>query len=275
PLEEGPYELQINRKVSSEPLLSNPRNHCAPLLDVLELPDSPPIMVHTMMRPYYNPRFQTYGEFVAFFEQICEGVQFLHENNIAHRDCTAQNIVLDPSRMYPKSFHPTEINRSKDFRRPARWYTRTRYPPRYYLIDFGLSREYDPTHGPPRELPLRGGDKSAPEHRDMQTPCDPFPTDVYYLGNLVREDYMEYKGLEFMEPLIADMVHEDPARRPTIDQVVTRFAEIKGKLGTWKLRSRMTKKVELWVVAKWRTASHWYWTVGYIIGFKAAIPVPK
>jgi hypothetical protein len=23
----------------------------------------------------------------------------------------------------------------------------------------------------------------------METPCNPFPTDVYYLGNLVREDY--------------------------------------------------------------------------------------
>ena len=70
--EEGPYELQLNRLFSSEPLASNPRNHCASLLDVIELPNDPPIMVHSQLRTYYNPPFHTYGEFVAFFGQICD-----------------------------------------------------------------------------------------------------------------------------------------------------------------------------------------------------------
>jgi hypothetical protein len=70
--EEGPYELQLNRLFSSEPLASNPRNHCAPLLDVIELPNDPPIMVHSQLRTYYKPPFHTYGEFVTFFGQICD-----------------------------------------------------------------------------------------------------------------------------------------------------------------------------------------------------------
>ena len=69
---EGPYELDINKIFSKEPLASDPRNHCAPLLDVIELPNDPPIMVHAFLRPFYKPRFQTYGEFVAFFGQISE-----------------------------------------------------------------------------------------------------------------------------------------------------------------------------------------------------------
>src|SRR5258707_12715852 len=69
----------------------------------------------------------------------------MHENNVAHqyvlilhpstyltwpaiRDCTPGNIMLDPSNMYPESFHPADIRRSKDFRRKAKWYTRTRRP---------------------------------------------------------------------------------------------------------------------------------------------------
>ena len=57
---------------------------------------------------------------------IAQGIQFMHENHVAHRyfflstmlskfpilflrDCTSQNIVLDPSKMYPKSFHPMVI----------------------------------------------------------------------------------------------------------------------------------------------------------------------
>jgi len=70
--EEGPYELEINKLFSIEPLFTNPRNHCAQLLDVIELPNDPPIMVHSLLRPFYDPHFQTYGEFVTFFAQICE-----------------------------------------------------------------------------------------------------------------------------------------------------------------------------------------------------------
>jgi hypothetical protein len=72
PAEEGPYELQINKMFSEEPLVSDPRNHCARLLDVIELPNEFPIMVHALLRPFYKLRFQTHGEFVAFFEQISE-----------------------------------------------------------------------------------------------------------------------------------------------------------------------------------------------------------
>ena len=70
--EEGPYELEINKLFSTEPLASNPRNYCVRLLDVIELPDDPPILVHPLLRPYDDPRFQTYGEFITFFSQICE-----------------------------------------------------------------------------------------------------------------------------------------------------------------------------------------------------------
>ena len=101
--------------------------------------------------------------------------------------------MLDPSGMYPESFHPIAINRSKDFRKTAKAYSRTRCPPRYLLIDFGLSRQYDPANGPPLDEPLRGGDKSAPEHQDRVTPCNPFPTDVYYMGNLVRLQFVQVR----------------------------------------------------------------------------------
>ena len=72
PSEEISYELEVNKLFSTEPLSSNPRNHCAPLLDVIRLPNDPSIMVYPLLRPFYNPRFQTFGEFVSFFSQACE-----------------------------------------------------------------------------------------------------------------------------------------------------------------------------------------------------------
>ncbi|KAI0245155.1 hypothetical protein BJV78DRAFT_1140876, partial [Lactifluus subvellereus] len=163
PIGEGQQELKIARLVSSPGLSREPHNHCVPLLETLELPNVPDqkLMVMPYLRPFNKPRFQTFGEFVAFFTQICNGIRFMHEQNIAHRDCTATNIMFDPSSMYPEGFHPTRINRSRDFKRRAKGYTRTQRPTRYYLIDFGLSRQYSSRDV--LDEPLRGGDKSAPE----------------------------------------------------------------------------------------------------------------
>jgi hypothetical protein len=72
PEEEGLYELDINKIFSTASLSLSPRNHCVPLLDVIQLPDDPPIVVNPLLRPFYDPRLQTFGEFVTFFSQICE-----------------------------------------------------------------------------------------------------------------------------------------------------------------------------------------------------------
>jgi hypothetical protein len=75
--EEGPHELRIAQLFSSREVARDPRNHCAPLLDVIELPNTDQkLMVMPFLRPFNNPRFQTFGEFVSFFMQVCE-VNFL------------------------------------------------------------------------------------------------------------------------------------------------------------------------------------------------------
>jgi hypothetical protein len=91
--------------------------------------------------------------------------------------------MLDPSDMHPKGFHPVKIDRSKDFKGKSQQYDRTLRPPRYYLIDFGLSRQYNSRDA--LDNPVRGGDKSVPEHQ-LGRRCNPFHTDIYHLGNLVR-----------------------------------------------------------------------------------------
>ncbi|KAI0054645.1 hypothetical protein BV25DRAFT_1830936 [Artomyces pyxidatus] len=272
----GPYEKDITAYFSSEPLKTDPKNHCIPLIKVLDLPElPPPLLVLPMMRPFYNPAFQTFGEAVPFFTQIFEGVQFMHRHNIAHRDCTRRNIVFDPSQMYPDSFHPMRIDYLRDWKTKAKYFTRTQRPPRYYLLDFGLSRRYDPADGPPLDDQIRGGDKSAPEHRILDPPklCNPFHTDIYYLGNLIRKQFTEkYYGFAFMDELVTDMVHDDPSKRPTIEEVVFRFEKIRGTLSTWKLRSRLVSQKEIipfvWV---FREIKHVFRTAGYVLaGHKAA-----
>ena len=68
--------------------------------------------------------------------------------------------------------------------------SKTQRPPVYYLIGFGWSRQYNSRDV--TDEPLRGGDKSAPEHRSRGR-CNPFQKDIYYIGNVVRHEFMEVR----------------------------------------------------------------------------------
>jgi hypothetical protein len=71
--EEGPHELRITQNFSSPDVSRDTRNHCVPLLDVIEIPKTgQKLMVMPFLRPFNNPHFQTFGEFMAFFTQVCE-----------------------------------------------------------------------------------------------------------------------------------------------------------------------------------------------------------
>ncbi|PBK92519.1 hypothetical protein ARMGADRAFT_1103733 [Armillaria gallica] len=117
----------------------------------------------------------------------------MHQNLVAHRDCTKLNIMMDPTKLYPKGFIPERpYMKADDSSFVAPSCTRTACWLRCCLIDFGPSRRYDPADSIPHEWVLRGGDKTAPEHRNPDAlQCNPFPTDIYYLGNLLREYFLD------------------------------------------------------------------------------------
>ncbi|KAJ3481948.1 hypothetical protein NLI96_g7320 [Meripilus lineatus] len=206
-----PHELEIGQYFSQEPLLSHPKNHCVPVFDVLDIPnsDNESILVMPLLREYDNPRLKSVGEAVDYFRQIFEGLQFMHQCHVAHRykgqpftpwtclissrDCMNRNIMMDPKPTFPKLYHPSDDRRNLNFKGRVKYYTRTARPTKYFLIDFGLSRKYNPEDGEPREIPIKGGDKTVPEFRGRGEfkARNPFPTDIYYLGNMIREDFLQ------------------------------------------------------------------------------------
>lgn len=100
--------------------------------------------------------------------------------------------MMDSRPILPKLFHPQSPRMSLDFRYFVSPRSRTRYPVKYYFTDFGHSRRYDPDDKNPSEVPLLGGDKTVPEFRnDRSTPRNPFHTDVYYMGNLIRRYFIQ------------------------------------------------------------------------------------
>ncbi|KAJ7590190.1 hypothetical protein C8J56DRAFT_937074 [Mycena floridula] len=284
-------ELNISTMVSRPPLSEDPKNHCIPVLQTLETPDKlHDIVVMPLLRLHDDPLFRTVGEVIGCISEVLEGLQFMHHHHIAHRDCTRQNIMMDATSMYPSGFHPTIQDMRLDFKGFASHYSRTERPPRYYLIDFGLSRIYRPEDGPPLERPVHGGDKTAPEFQgdSYNVPSNPFPTDIYYIGNWIRTHFIEgdrrpkewhlyygMRGLEFLLPFVQDLVQPDPSKRPNIDEVVQRFSELRNSLGQWRLRAPVVSKDPFYAPRSliFHTIRHYVWTLGIVIRRYPAIPV--
>jgi hypothetical protein len=103
--------------------------------------------------------------------------------------------MADSSRLYDFPPHAYDRTKKRDFSGHVKIRSsRTLTPIRYYLVDFGLSRRYNPEDGPPLALPRWGGDKSVPEFVAADTPCNPFPVDVYCLGNAIRQYFLEVRN---------------------------------------------------------------------------------
>lgn len=106
------------------------------------------------------------------------------------------NIMMDPKPLYPRMYHPALPIWTLDAKSVARHYSRTARPTKYYLVDFGISRKYKPSDAPFLEHPIRGGDKSVPEFQpEVIDICNPFPTDLYYLGHAVSQSFLEVRSL--------------------------------------------------------------------------------
>ena len=78
-------------------------------------------------------------------------------------------------------------------------------------------------------------------------------------------------GFEFLRPLVQDMIQDDPTKRPTMEEVVARFEIIRKNLSSWKLRSRVVKKMDF-PFTPYRTVAHWTRRFGFIVKRVPAIP---
>ncbi|KAF9480286.1 hypothetical protein BDN70DRAFT_979745 [Pholiota conissans] len=250
-------------------LSKDPRNHCAPVYEMLEIPDDETlsILVSPLLRPFKSPRFDTVGEcknnssFIFSLPKVLASRAFSSCTNIilltdTHcvSDCIGPNVMMDGSELFPNGFHPLRPDCNREFTGPAKqMYTRTQRPPKYYWIDFVNSARFNATDRSPRIEPLQGTDKLAPEFEDPTSEdqkLDPFSTDIYYLGNLIRMHFTESRisraevpekmyGLSFLQPLVEEMAQDDPARRRNIDQCAVRLENIMRNQCSWTLRSQV------------------------------------
>jgi serine/threonine protein kinase len=142
----------------------------------------------------FSDSFSKYVIAEAFHQVVeshgLQGLQFIHKQHVAHR--------YDRIPLPLDGWHPCNRRRMRDnFRLLAKHFSRTERPPKYYFIDFGISRRYGPEDKAPLELPIRGSDKTVPEFMDnINLPRNPFQT-IYYVGNLIREAVIDVSNEPF------------------------------------------------------------------------------
>ncbi|KAJ6461322.1 kinase-like domain-containing protein [Mycena sanguinolenta] len=212
----------------------DPRNRCVPLLEKMDFealnikhPKYKGLLVFPFLRPFDDPPFCQLSEVAEAVGQFLEGVEYMHAKNVAHRDFCHGNLMMDASRIIPRGWH---------FRAP--WshcgtkvgiQSRPRFaigPINYYVIDFGLSREFFDAH-PEDVLDVGkyGQDKTVPELSET-VPYNPFKVDIYQLGNVIMELVKTYNGLEIFRELAEVMTQQDPAERPTASECVKLFRDL-------------------------------------------------
>ncbi|KAJ7092036.1 kinase-like domain-containing protein [Mycena belliarum] len=277
-------EVFIFHKFSTDPLASDPRNHCISLTEVLHVPDDDAmdIVVMPLLQSWKLVEFSTAGEVVDFISQIVEGLQFMHEKGFWHGDVKYNSIMMDASPLLIDDVNPWDPEMTRDLSRDARFRNRTEHPVRYYWIDFDLTGEHDPSQGPPLVEPKYGGTRQVPEF-EFPEKCNPFAVDVWCLGFFIHVYFMEgadnlhikkRRGCEFMLPLVSDMMNQDPAKRPSMDEVVRRFSDIKAGLTEWNLRARFAACDENPVLRIIKSTKHWSRQLMYKSRGIAAIPRP-
>ncbi|KAI0734963.1 hypothetical protein C8Q72DRAFT_964728 [Fomitopsis betulina] len=242
----GDNESWITSMLSSERLRQDPWNHSVPVLDIFPDDEDPGVsyMVMPLLRLIDNPKFDLIEELIDFVDQILEGLVFMHEQGVAHRDCTYMNIMMDASAIYPHGFHPVLSSSLPDGRTYARPRRRTSVPVKYYFIDYGISTYFPPGTNPRLVVGANGRDQEVPELSD-EVPYDPFKVDIFIVGNLFRSMFHDtYSNVGFLVPLFLPMIRQDPVSRPDAVEVLRYWRTIRSSVFTLKKRWRMQPRDE-------------------------------
>ncbi|KAH9893444.1 kinase-like domain-containing protein [Cubamyces lactineus] len=249
-------ELKILSYLSSDELRKDPRNHTIPLLETLQHPTNPALvfMVMPFLRFIDQPPFETVEDAYDCGEQVLEGLVFMHEHHIAHRDCAYKNVMMDATALYPRGFHPVQTRSLPDISDYAPVLPRSSAPIKYYFLDFGISTQFDQGDQSRLVIGRDGLERSVPELSD-DVPYDPFKVDICILGALFKQHMLDkYSNLDAIAALVARMTSKDPQSRPNATEALEEWREIRRQTPPRQRFWRIKPRDETFIVSAFRDA---------------------
>ncbi|CDO76263.1 hypothetical protein BN946_scf184470.g21 [Trametes cinnabarina] len=240
-------EFDIATHLSSPAMRRDPCNHSVPIIDVLRDPadDTAVFIVMPFLKRIDDPPFESVGNVLDCCEQFLEGLVFMHDNGVAHRDCAYRNLMVDADPLYPKGFHPmVEFCLPDNPFTLAPVWSRRGVSLRYYYVDFGISTRYAPNEPRNPVLGTAGLDQEVPELSN-DVPYDPFKLDIVILGNTFRELFLDkYRNVTMLAPLVHQMVAKMPAERPSAAEALQEFKEFRQGVSSFQASLRLRPRDE-------------------------------
>ncbi|PPR07268.1 hypothetical protein CVT26_012428 [Gymnopilus dilepis] len=200
-------------------------NHTLPVLEWLRQ-DNLVFGVFPMVGRWYDlPWFGSIGNILEFMGQIIEGVAFLHEHHIAHRDLFFSNFVSSWR-------SENEIPGGSD----------ALFRTRYYIIDFEFAVCFAPdadpetrvVTGPPVSFDVY--ERPAPPEMRKTAPYCPFKADVWQLGCAFLETFGHIEDIPLVIELLMQMRNSDPAKRPTVQEALDTLNQFRSSISSDVIR---------------------------------------
>ncbi|GBE86801.1 predicted protein [Sparassis crispa] len=204
---------------------TDPSNHCVPIQMLLDDPLYPHkvLMVTPYLHPFNEPELSLVHDVMDFVKQTLEGLRFLHDHNIAYRDCNSRSIMMDARSLYPQGHHPININSVRSGFDKALHYDRLHHPVKYYFANLSKARQFQPGRKP--YVVYKGGEDIWLPEWSSKLPYDAFKADVYHLGSLFESAFLRAdedlqcpdlrEFLEYFKFLVTAMTYRQPKERIT------------------------------------------------------------
>ncbi|KDR83095.1 hypothetical protein GALMADRAFT_57374, partial [Galerina marginata CBS 339.88] len=214
----GNNALEALQVVGTGVAASIDRNHVLPMLQTVHH-DNLVFGVFPMVgKSSISPWFGCLADGLEFVSQIMEGVAFMHERRVVHRDLFLTNFLSS--------------------RRSGCWDPDKRSDflcPRYYIIDFEWAIYFPSSDatvvGPPTDW-SNYNRPSPPEMRSAEPHC-PFKADAWQLGRSFR---LLLEGIPDILDLFESMCSDDPDMRLTARVALDRFKDLRIGISSTVLR---------------------------------------
>ncbi|KAJ7589477.1 hypothetical protein C8J56DRAFT_1076117 [Mycena floridula] len=197
------HELSVSNFFSEPRLRDDPHNHCVRVHKVIPFPNRRfQILVLPFLIDCNIPRVHCMPEIIDFIRQMLQGLEFMHDKNIAHGK---RSTDVDPLQ--------SGISSS----------------------NFGLSRHYPEGKESARVLGKFGQVEITPEMSD-DVPWSPFKADILQLGNVFRKMFLLDPHFNIHDfDLLFDAMTTNPEDRPTATEALSQFENIVSSMSTPRL----------------------------------------
>ncbi|KAK7691872.1 hypothetical protein QCA50_005276 [Cerrena zonata] len=214
---EGIEHLKILRRIATGPLALLSNNHTLPMVGTIDFEDVTlgifPLTGNDMDMAFDFWPQNSVGDVVDMILQALEGLAFLHEQKIAHRDANISNFVIQ---YHPESLRTMTVATSR---------------PRVYIIDFETSVAFL------EELPFEscvcvglpaGGTicpgkwaRAVPPEVTSGEPYSPFKLDVWQFGYSFTGLYTYRTTIAAIDDILINLVSNDVTHRPSAKEALS------------------------------------------------------